>query len=91
MASDRGAGGGRVGNVDASVAVGDVTPRTGVPTTVATGVPSRPSRRQAGANTASRAATPWAGSRRSIQCDIKSLAKANGLKAPRYASGRGRS
>ncbi|QNH13273.1 transglycosylase SLT domain-containing protein [Xanthomonas sp. SI] len=69
-----------------NVAVGDVTPVAGVPTTIATGRPApvKPKPKQvrsyrvAKGDTLGRIADRYS-------CDIKQLAKANGLRAPGYA------
>jgi membrane-bound lytic murein transglycosylase D len=68
-----------------SVAVGDVTPLPGVPTTVATGEPkpAKPKAEQvrdyrvARGDTLSKIA-------KKLRCDLKQLARANGLRAPGY-------
>ncbi|RYE91876.1 MAG: LysM peptidoglycan-binding domain-containing protein, partial [Oxalobacteraceae bacterium] len=69
-----------------SVAVGDVSPMAGVPTTVATGQPvvAKPKARQARSYTVARGDTLGRVAQK-YQCEIKELAKANGLKAPSYA------
>lgn len=69
-----------------SVAVGDVSPMAGVPTTVATGQPAiaKPKVRQARSYTIAKGDTLGRVAQK-YQCEIKTLAKANGLKAPSYA------
>ncbi|CAD7383231.1 transglycosylase SLT domain-containing protein [Xanthomonas arboricola] len=69
-----------------SVAVGDVSPMAGVPTTVATGQPAiaKPKAKQARSYTIARGDTLGRVAQK-YQCEIKELAKANGLKAPSYA------
>ncbi len=71
--------------ISGTVAVGDVTPIEGVPTTVATGEPepARPKARQARDYRVAKGDTLGRISQR-FQCDLKQLAKANGLKAPAY-------
>lgn len=68
-----------------SVAVGDVTPVAGVPTTVATGEPkpAKPKAKQVRDYRVARGDTLGRISRK-FDCDLKQLAKANGLKAPGY-------
>ncbi|KRG68910.1 transglycosylase SLT domain-containing protein [Pseudoxanthomonas dokdonensis] len=73
-----------------NVAVGDVstvvtTPPPGVPTTVATGAPKpvEPKARQARDYRIARGDTLGKVAQR-YQCDLKTLARANGIKAPRY-------
>ncbi len=69
-----------------SVAVGDVTPVAGVPTTVATGEPkpAAPKARQARDYRVAKGDTLGRIAQR-FQCDIKQLARANGIKAPAYS------
>ena len=69
-----------------SVAVGDVTPVAGVPTTVATGEPkpAEPKKEQAREYRVAKGDTLGRISQR-FQCDLKKLAQANNLKAPSYA------
>ncbi len=71
--------------VSGSVAVGDVTPIEGVPTTVATGEPkpAQPKARQAREYRVAKGDTLGRISQR-YQCDLKQLARANGIKAPAY-------
>lgn len=67
------------------VAVGDVTPVEGVPTTIASGEPkpAEPKAKQAREYRVAKGDTLGRISQR-YQCDLKKLAKANGLKAPSY-------
>ena len=69
-----------------SVAVGDVTPVAGVPTTVATGEPkpAKPKAQQVRDYRVARGDNLGRISRK-FDCDMKQLAKANGLKAPGYS------
>ncbi|KRA42393.1 transglycosylase SLT domain-containing protein [Pseudoxanthomonas sp. Root630] len=69
-----------------NVAVGDVTPVVGVPTTVATGEPkpAEPKAKQAREYRVAKGDTLGRISKR-FQCDQKKLARANNLKAPAYA------
>jgi membrane-bound lytic murein transglycosylase D len=69
-----------------SVAVGDVTPVAGVPTTVATGEPqaAEPKKEQAREYRVAKGDTLGRISQR-FQCDLKKLARANKLKAPAYS------
>ena len=69
-----------------SVAVGDVTPVAGVPTTVATGEPqaAEPKKEQTREYRVAKGDTLGRISQR-FQCDLKKLARANKLKAPAYA------
>ncbi len=69
-----------------SVAVGDVTPVAGVPTTVATGEPkpAKPKAQQAREYRVARGDNLGKIARK-FQCDLKDLARANGLKAPGYS------
>lgn len=69
-----------------SVAVGDVSPMAGVPTTVATGQPAvaKPKAKQVRSYTIAKGDTLGRVAQK-YQCEIKELAKANGLKAPSYA------
>ena len=69
-----------------SVAVGDVTPVPGVPTTVATGEPkpAKPKAKQVRDYRVARGDN-LGGISRKFDCDMKQLAKANGLKAPGYS------
>ncbi|MBN6149658.1 transglycosylase SLT domain-containing protein [Xanthomonas sp. AmX2] len=69
-----------------SVAVGDLTPVAGVPTTVATGrpEPAKPKQKQVRSYRVSKGDTLGRIAQR-YQCEIKQLAKANGLRAPGYA------
>ncbi|MEL1264071.1 transglycosylase SLT domain-containing protein [Pseudoxanthomonas putridarboris] len=72
----------RTGNV----AVGDVTPVAGVPTTVATGAPkpAEPRAKQARDYRVAKGDTLGRISQR-FQCDLKKLAGANSIKAPSYS------
>ena len=72
--------------ITTSVAVGDVIPVAGVPTTVATGEPkpAKPKVQQVREYRVARGDTLGKISRR-FDCDLKQLAKANGLKAPGYS------
>ena len=74
--------GARAGNV----AVGDVTPVAGVPTTVATGEPkpAEPKAKQVREYRVTKGDTLGRISQR-FQCDLKKLARANNLRAPAYA------
>ncbi len=74
--------GARAGNV----AVGDVTPVAGVPTTVATGEPKpvEPKAKQVREYRVAKGDTLGRISQR-FQCDLKKLARANNLRAPAYA------
>ncbi|SKC44863.1 transglycosylase SLT domain-containing protein [Pseudoxanthomonas indica] len=67
------------------VAVGDVTPVEGVPTTVATGdpKPAQPKAKQARDYRVAKGDTLGRISQR-YQCDLKQLAKSNGIKGPAY-------
>jgi len=69
-----------------NVAVGDVTPLEGVPTTVATGQPkpAEPKRAQSRDYRVAKGDTLGRISQK-FQCDLKTLARANGLKAPAYS------
>ena len=69
-----------------NVAVGDVMPVAGVPTTVATGEPkpAEPKAKQAREYRVAKGDTLGRISKR-FQCDQKKLARANNLKAPAYA------
>jgi membrane-bound lytic murein transglycosylase D len=69
-----------------SVAVGDVTPVPGVPTTVATGTPkpAKPKVQQVRDYRVARGDNLGRIARK-FQCDLKDLARANGLKAPGYS------
>ncbi|WP_184419986.1 transglycosylase SLT domain-containing protein [Xanthomonas euvesicatoria] len=69
-----------------SVAVGDVSQMAGVPTTVATGQPAvaKPKAKQVRSYTIAKGDTLGRVAQK-YQCEIKELAKANGLKAPSYA------
>ncbi|MEE7558399.1 LysM peptidoglycan-binding domain-containing protein, partial [Xanthomonas sp. Kuri4-2] len=69
-----------------NVAVGDATPMSGVPTTVATGrpAPAKPKAAQARSYTIAKGDTLGRVAQK-YQCEIKTLAKANGLRAPGYA------
>ena len=69
-----------------NVAVGDVTPVAGVPTTVATGEPkpAEPKAKQAREYRVAKGDTLGRISQR-FQCDLKKLAQANKLRAPAYA------
>ncbi|MFT4246488.1 MAG: transglycosylase SLT domain-containing protein [Pseudomonas sp.] len=69
-----------------SVAVGDAAPVAGVPTTVATGrpEPARPKAKQARSYKVGKGDTLGRVAQK-YQCDLKDLARANGLKAPGYA------
>ena len=74
--------GARAGNV----AVGDVTPVAGVPTTMATGEPkpAEPKAKQVREYRVTKGDTLGRISQR-FQCDLKKLARANNLRAPAYA------
>lgn len=69
-----------------TVAVGDVTPVAGVPTTVASGEPkpAEPKAKQAREYRVAKGDTLGRISQR-YQCDLKKLARANGLKGPAYS------
>jgi membrane-bound lytic murein transglycosylase D len=77
-----------------NVAVGDVTPVAGVPTTIATGRPApvkpKPKPRQLRSYRVAKGDT-LGGIADRYSCDLKQLAKANGLRAPRYALKQGQS
>ena len=68
-----------------SVAVGDVTPLPGVPTTVATGEPkpAKPKAEQVRDYRVARGDTLGKIAKK-LRCDLKQLARANGLRAPGY-------
>lgn len=68
-----------------SVAVGDVTPIPGVPTTVATGEPkpAKPKAEQVRDYRVARGDTLGKIAKK-LRCDLKQLARANGLRAPGY-------
>jgi membrane-bound lytic murein transglycosylase D len=68
-----------------SVAVGDAMPMSGVPTTIATGRPEpvKPKAKQARSYKVGKGDTLGRISQKH-QCDLKELARANGLKAPGY-------
>ena len=68
------------------MAVGDVTPVAGVPTTVATGEPKpvEPKAKQVREYRVAKGDTLGRISQR-FQCDLKKLARANNLRAPAYA------
>ena len=72
--------------LEGSVAVGDVTPVPGVPTTVATGEPkpAKPKVAQARDYRVARGDTLGRIAQK-FSCDLKQLAKANGLRAPAYS------
>ena len=74
------------GSRSGSVAVGDVTPVAGVPTTVATGdpKPAQPKAKQVRDYRVAKGDTLGRISQR-FQCDLKKLAQANKLKAPAYS------
>ncbi|WP_411832205.1 transglycosylase SLT domain-containing protein [Pseudoxanthomonas mexicana] len=76
----------RAAPLNPNVAVGDVTPVEGVPTTVATGQPqpAEPKRAQARSYRVAKGDTLGRISQK-FGCDLKALARANGLKAPAYA------
>ncbi len=69
-----------------TVAVGEITPVEGVPTTVATGEPkpAKPKQKQAREYRVARGDTLGKISRK-FDCELKPLASANGLKAPGYS------
>jgi membrane-bound lytic murein transglycosylase D len=69
-----------------TVAVGDVTPMPGVPTTVATGEPqpAKPKAQQVRSYRVAKGDTLGRIAQRH-GCDVKALARANGLKAPGYS------
>lgn len=69
-----------------TVAVGDMTPVEGVPTTVATGKPEpvKPKAKQARTYRVAKGDTLGRIAQK-FQCDLKPLARANGLKAPAYS------
>lgn len=75
-----------VADLTGNVAVGDVSPVAGVPTTVATGrpAPAKPKQKQVRNYRVAKGDTLGRISDRH-DCDLKELAKANGLRAPGYA------
>lgn len=74
------------GSFNPNVAVGDVTPVAGVPTTVASGTPepAKPKAKQAREYRIAKGDTLGRIAQR-FQCDLKQLARANGLRAPGYS------